>query len=72
MCCPRDAALLITRLRPTGLKVVSQPRFSTGSENPFLGVQSLSLFHVFANVALLDRAEVHDSFNTFTFLYAAV
>ena len=38
---PRDEALLITRQRPKGLKVVSYPRFSIDSENPFLGGQSL-------------------------------
>ena len=38
---PRDEALLITRQRPKGLKVVSYPKFSIDSENPFLGGQSL-------------------------------
>ena len=38
---PRDEALLITRQRPKGLKVVSYPKFSINSENPFLGGQSL-------------------------------
>ena len=37
----RDEALLITRQRPKGLKVVSYPKFSIDSENPFLGGQSL-------------------------------
>ena len=40
-CSPRDEALLITRQRPKGLKVVSYPKFSIDSENPFLGGQSL-------------------------------
>ena len=30
---PRDEALLITRQRPKGLKVVSYPKFSIDSEN---------------------------------------
>ena len=38
---PRDEALLITRQRPKGLKVVSYLKFSIDSENPFLGGQSL-------------------------------
>ena len=38
---PRDEALLITRQRPKGLKVVSYPKFSIDSENPFLGGRSL-------------------------------
>ena len=38
---PRDEALLITRQRPKGLKVVSYPKFSIDSENSFLGGQSL-------------------------------
>ena len=32
---PRDEALLITGQRPKGLKVVSYPKFSIDSENPF-------------------------------------
>ena len=32
---PRDAARFITRLRPTGLKVVSLPKFSTESGKLF-------------------------------------
>ena len=32
---PRDEALLITRQRPKGLKVVSYPKFSIDSENSF-------------------------------------
>ena len=40
-CSPRYEALLITRQRPKGLKVVSYPKFSIDSENPFLGGQSL-------------------------------
>ena len=38
---PRDEALLITRQRPKGLKVVSYPKFSIDSEKTFLGGQSL-------------------------------
>ena len=39
----RDEALLITQLRPKGLKVVSLPNFSIESENLFLGGQSLQV-----------------------------
>ena len=38
---PRDEALLITRQRPKGLKVVSYPKCPIDSVNPFLGGQSL-------------------------------
>ena len=40
-CSPRDEALLITRQRLKGLRMVSYPKFSINSENPFLGGQSL-------------------------------
>ena len=38
---PRDEALLITRQRQKGLKVVSSPKFSIKSKKSFLGGQSL-------------------------------
>ena len=41
---PRDEALLITRQRPKGLKVVSYPKFSIDSKNSFLDGQILRVW----------------------------